>query len=177
MGLLTKALVFAAGYAVGHPEGRRRLQELTKQAKRNPKVKQAKERAWDVAGDQALAVKNRVAKRVDSASKDSAGKDLGSTQPQPHPRPADAGADVRPAGGAAPTVKPEDGPTVPVPASTTPTEKTATEKTATENAPTGTTASGASGFGAAGPGTTASEAASEKTPTVSTPTTPPSTRA
>jgi len=167
MKLLTKALVFAAGYAVGHPEGRRRLQELTKQAKHNPKVKQAKERAWDVAGDQALAVKNRVAKRVDSAGKDSDGKDFGSTQPQPHPRAAEAGAGVRPAGGAAPTVKPEDGPTVPVPASTTPAEK----------APTGTTASGASGFGAAGPGTTASEAASEKTPTVSTPTTPPSTRA
>jgi hypothetical protein len=63
MSFVTKAAVFAAGYAVGHPEGRRRIAQLREQVTelgRHPQVKQARERAWDVAGDQALAVRNRL---------------------------------------------------------------------------------------------------------------------
>ena len=62
MGLFTKALIFGAGYALGHPQGRRQLVQAREQASRlaqNPRVVRAREHAWDVAGDQALAVKNR----------------------------------------------------------------------------------------------------------------------
>ena len=64
MGLFAKAIIFGAGYALGHPQGRRQLVQLRGQATRlarNPRVVRAREQAWDVVGDQALAVQNRVA--------------------------------------------------------------------------------------------------------------------
>ncbi|HWM02678.1 MAG TPA: hypothetical protein VNP92_10120 [Actinophytocola sp.] len=64
MGLFAKALIFGAGYALGHPQGRRQLVQLRQQASQlaqDPRVNRAKEQARTVAGDQALAVKNRVA--------------------------------------------------------------------------------------------------------------------
>jgi hypothetical protein len=96
MSLVTKAAVFAAGYAVGHPEGRRRIAQLREQVtelSRHPQVKQARERAWDLAGDQALAVKNRLTSRSRSA-KDPVAPDTGShrsdptTTPGTHDEPA-----------------------------------------------------------------------------------------
>ena len=64
MGLFAKALIFGAGYALGHPQGRRQLVQLRQQASQlaqDPRVTRAKEQARNVAGDQALAVKTRVA--------------------------------------------------------------------------------------------------------------------
>jgi hypothetical protein len=64
MGLFAKALIFGAGYALGHPQGRRQLVQLRQRASQlaqDPRVTRAKEQARNVAGEQALAVKNRVA--------------------------------------------------------------------------------------------------------------------
>ena len=64
MGLFAKALIFGAGYALGHPQGRQQLVQLRQQASQlaqDPRVTRAKEQARNVAGDQSLAVKTRVA--------------------------------------------------------------------------------------------------------------------
>lgn len=86
MGLLSKALVFGLGYALGHPEGRRRLSQLQGQATgltKHPQVVKVKEQAWDVAGDQALAVKNRVAKARSTSKGGAASTGTPSTVPTP----------------------------------------------------------------------------------------------
>jgi hypothetical protein len=69
MGLIRTALVFGAGYLAGRPDGMDQLRtlrtRLTELAKR-PEVKKARERAWDVAGDQASALKRRLPTRAGS---------------------------------------------------------------------------------------------------------------
>jgi hypothetical protein len=86
MSLFTKALIFGAGYALGHPQGRRQLVQAREQASRlaqNPRVVRAREHAWDVAGDQALAVKNRVAGAKFRRSADSGASSVGSAGSRP----------------------------------------------------------------------------------------------
>jgi hypothetical protein len=88
MSLFTKALIFGAGYALGHPQGRRQLVQAREQASRlaqNPRVVQAREHAWDVAGDQALAVKNRVAGAKFRRSAGSGASSAGSAGSRPQP--------------------------------------------------------------------------------------------
>jgi hypothetical protein len=97
MSFTTKAAVFAAGYAVGHPEGRRLVVQLRDKAielSRRPQVKQARERAWDIAGDQALAVKNRVTSRSRSTQDQSASE---TDSHRSHPDPTRTGRHSDPA--------------------------------------------------------------------------------
>ena len=67
MGLATHALALALGYALGNPEGRAKLValrgragEAAKQASARPEVKQAREKAWDLAGEAGAKAKNRL---------------------------------------------------------------------------------------------------------------------
>ncbi len=130
MGLFAKALIFGAGYALGHPQGRRQLVQLREQAgrlARSPRVVRAREHAWDVAGDQALAVKNRVAgakfRRSADGGESSAGSSGGQHR-QPSDPPSTHGRDTAAATAAAGTAAAADGvrvspapdqPTPPVP--------------------------------------------------------------
>jgi hypothetical protein len=63
MGLITHALAFGAGYAVGRPDGRQRLVQLKQQATElagHPQVRRQRERSWDFANGQVLAAKRRM---------------------------------------------------------------------------------------------------------------------
>jgi hypothetical protein len=62
MGLTSHLIAFGLGYALGTPDGRRRVVELANR----PEVKQAKEKAWDVAGDAGLAARNKLRSRSSS---------------------------------------------------------------------------------------------------------------
>ena len=82
MGLIKYGVVFGAGYALGRPDGRRRLMQLRGQVAelaRHPTAKRLQERAWDLAGDQALAAKNLLDKRSRSTS------DTGTEPSDPQP--------------------------------------------------------------------------------------------
>jgi hypothetical protein len=70
MGLITHALAFGVGYALGRPDGRQRLVQLTQQATElagHPQVKRQRERSWDFANDQVLAAKRRMDARSRAA--------------------------------------------------------------------------------------------------------------
>lgn len=84
MGLATHALALALGYALGNPEGRAKLValrgragEAAKQASARPEVKQAREKAWDLAGEAGAKAKNRLT----SGSRQEAAK--GASTPEP----------------------------------------------------------------------------------------------
>ena len=93
MGLFAKALIFGAGYALGHIRRPQQLVQLRKQVSQlaqKPRVARAKEQARNVTGDQALAVKNRLAGAIFRRSADttpslapSSGSQL-RAQPVPH---------------------------------------------------------------------------------------------
>lgn len=67
MGLATHAAAIALGYLLGSPEGRARLAALGGKGRElaaRPEVKQARERAWDLAGEAGLAAKNTLTART-----------------------------------------------------------------------------------------------------------------
>ncbi|WP_181780387.1 hypothetical protein [Pseudonocardia pini] len=69
MGLIRTAIVFGAGYLVGRPDGLEQLEKLRGQVvtlANRPEVRKVREQAWDIAGDQALAVKRRLPRRSPS---------------------------------------------------------------------------------------------------------------
>lgn len=75
MGLATHAIALALGYALGNPEGRAQLVALrgrAQEAAKRPEVKQARERAWDLAGEAGVAAKNKLTARSRRRAADSA---------------------------------------------------------------------------------------------------------
>ena len=67
MGLTRYALVFGLGYALGRPDGRRRLGDLGQQTvelTRRPEVKRLRERSWDLAGDTVRAARKKLPAEV-----------------------------------------------------------------------------------------------------------------
>lgn len=59
MGLIRTALVFGAGYALGHPETRRRLSELVAR----PEVQRLREQGTDLVGRAGTSVRRVVDSR------------------------------------------------------------------------------------------------------------------
>jgi hypothetical protein len=99
MGLTKYGIVLGAGYVLGRPEARQYVVQLRAKAvtlARHPKVAELRERAWDVAGDQALNLRSALrrrssttadtdqpstATRADQSTTDEPGTTAGSDQP------------------------------------------------------------------------------------------------
>ncbi|GAA4547157.1 hypothetical protein [Pseudonocardia xishanensis] len=100
MGLIRTALVFGAGYIVGRPDGTALLRKARTRATElvnRPEVKRARERARDVAGDQALALKRRLPARSGTTGEDGTSTSVPVSDAQgwdPSTSPADAPADA-----------------------------------------------------------------------------------
>lgn len=80
MGLATHAAAIALGYLLGSPEGRARLAALGGKGRElaaRPEVKQARERAWDLAGEAGLAAKNTLTARTRRENAGAAGAGSG----------------------------------------------------------------------------------------------------
>ena len=94
MGLLRMALIFGAGYALGRPEGRRKVAELAQR----PEVKQAREQAVSTVSSGLETGKQRLSGKV-SGAKD---KNRGPSFPESGARPdgpSVTAADIAPASG------------------------------------------------------------------------------
>lgn len=148
MGLLRTALVFGAGYALGHPDGRRKATELGGQARQlsqRPEVAQLRER-----GREALANRGRGSGSDTSAAGTSEAGTSG-TGPafgrgwRPRPFPRRAARQVAPAGTPdltgttvppAVTADPASDPTVPTVGTTT--DALTTDRLSTDTLTTGT---------------------------------------
>jgi hypothetical protein len=94
MGLLRMALIFGAGYALGRPEGRRKVAELAQR----PEVKQAREQAVSTVSSGLETGKQRLSGKV-SGAKD---KNRGPSFPEAGARPdgpSVTAADIAPASG------------------------------------------------------------------------------
>ena len=94
MGLLRMALIFGAGYALGRPEGRRKIAELAQR----PEVKQAREQAVSTVSSGLETGKQRLSGKV-SEAKD---KNRGPSFPESGARadgPSVTPADIAPASG------------------------------------------------------------------------------
>jgi hypothetical protein len=75
MGLTKYGLAVGIGYHLGQPLGRQQLLWLRQQViglARRPAVRKLRERAWDVAGECALAARNLAAKKLPGTSKGAA---------------------------------------------------------------------------------------------------------
>jgi hypothetical protein len=63
MRLLGSAVALGLGYALGRPDGRRRLRRQVHELGRRPTVRRVRERGWDLLGEQLCAVRNLAARR------------------------------------------------------------------------------------------------------------------
>jgi hypothetical protein len=64
MGLVRTALIFGAGYAIGHPAGRAKVAELA----RRPEVAQLRQKAVDTASTGVEAGKKQISKVTDKSA-------------------------------------------------------------------------------------------------------------
>lgn len=150
MGLATHALALALGYALGNPEGRAKLValrgragEAAKQASARPEVKQAREKAWDLAGEAGAKAKNRLT----SGSRREAAK--GASTPEPSK--VDTSASDSPEYGTPSTTAPAYGVPASGPGSNSPsgtgTSGTAATKAGTASSGTASATNGTTGTG------------------------------
>ena len=66
MSLIKYGIAVGLGYHLGQPHGRRQLKQLRRQIVRlskRPEVKQLQERAWNIAGEHALAARTSPPRR------------------------------------------------------------------------------------------------------------------
>lgn len=135
MGLLRTALVFGAGYAFGHPDGRRKLTELGGQARQltqRPEVVQLRERSWDTVSTKLKST--RPAGSEGDVVGDAAPAGRRSWRPRPYPRRATQPATTPAAGvGSVTPVTPDEAVTTVTPVTPATTTVTPAESVGTRN--------------------------------------------
>src|SRR5688572_2577730 len=95
MGLLRMALIFGAGYALGRPEGRRKIAELAQR----PEVKQAREQAVSTVSSGLETGKQRLSGKVADVKDKNRGPSFPETGARPDGGPSVTAADIAPASG------------------------------------------------------------------------------
>jgi hypothetical protein len=154
MGLLRIALIFGAGYALGRPEGRRKLADLAQR----PEVKQAREQAMSTVSSGLETGKQRISGKVSEVSK-ARGKNKEPSFPERGARPDDsslAAAGVAPPAttpGVAPATAPSPGTASNASSPVTPTPGTASPSPTSTGTSSGTTSTGTRSTGTRSTGT------------------------